>query len=189
MHSEIKGRVMGNERKAMSKKLRFDVFKRDGFVCQYCGATPPGATLEVDHMHPVSQGGKNSLHNLVTACFDCNRGKGAGLLTTVPESVTAKAELLVEKMAQLKGYQKLLRSARKNEDESIDAVEAVFISYFPESGFTDKFRESVRDFLKSINQYDLSSYIHKACTNGRSKEDCIKYFCGICWNVIKGKGR
>lgn len=25
-------------RKSISKKLRFDVFKRDGFKCQYCGA-------------------------------------------------------------------------------------------------------------------------------------------------------
>jgi len=40
----------------LSKKQRFTVFKRDLFACQYCGATPPGAILEVDHIHPVSQG-------------------------------------------------------------------------------------------------------------------------------------
>ena len=33
-------------REAVSKKRRFDVFKRDGFTCQYCGATPPGVLLK-----------------------------------------------------------------------------------------------------------------------------------------------
>lgn len=35
------------KRKSISKKVRFEVFKRDGFSCQYCGATPPGALLHV----------------------------------------------------------------------------------------------------------------------------------------------
>lgn len=177
------------ERVALSKKQRFNVFKRDFFKCQYCGATPPAAVLEVDHIHPVCKGGKNTIDNLVTACFDCNRGKGGTLLTSMPLSVTEKADLLAEKLAQVKAFEKLLRTIRKNEDVAIDSVEAVFIHYFEESGFTEKFRQSVREFLKSINQYDLADYMHKACTKGRGKEDCIKYFCGICWNVIKGRGR
>ena len=40
-----------NIRVPMSKKMRFDVFKRDGFQCQYCGSTPPSVVLEVDHIH------------------------------------------------------------------------------------------------------------------------------------------
>lgn len=56
-------------RSAIGKKLRFEIFKRDGFACQYCGATPPGALLEIDHIHPVSSGGSNESDNLITACF------------------------------------------------------------------------------------------------------------------------
>ncbi len=37
---------MSEERKPLSKKMRFDVFKRDGFQCQYCGAMPPNIVLE-----------------------------------------------------------------------------------------------------------------------------------------------
>jgi len=62
-------------RKAISKKLRFEVFKRDGFKCQYCGAEAPKAVLHVDHIHPVSKGGDNDLLNLITSCEDCNGGK------------------------------------------------------------------------------------------------------------------
>lgn len=61
---------------ALSKRLRFEVFKRDGFTCQYCGAKPPDTVLEVDHVHPRSLGGLDTLDNLKTACWNCNRGKG-----------------------------------------------------------------------------------------------------------------
>lgn len=174
---------------ALGKKLRFDVFKRDFFKCQYCGATPPGVVLEVDHIHPVCEGGKNTMDNLITACFDCNRGKGGGLLTSVPQSVSEKAELMAEKLAQVKAFERLLKALRKKEEAAVDHVEAVFIYYFEESGFTERFRQSVREFLKSFSQYELADYMHKACAKGRDKEACIKYFCGICWNVIKGRGR
>lgn len=58
-----------------SKRLRFEVFKRDEFTCQYCGRRPPEVVLELDHIHPRAAGGKDDEINLVTACVDCNRGK------------------------------------------------------------------------------------------------------------------
>lgn len=62
-------------RKPIPKSVRFEVFKRDKFTCQYCGAAAPNVILEVDHIKPVSKGGKNDVLNFVTACRDCNRGK------------------------------------------------------------------------------------------------------------------
>lgn len=41
----------------ISKKLRFEVFKRDCFTCQYCGEKAPNVKLEVDHIKPVSNYG------------------------------------------------------------------------------------------------------------------------------------
>lgn len=64
-------------RKALSKKFRFEVFKRDGFTCQYCGKEAPGVVLHVDHIRPVADGGDNTILNLITSCVDCNLGKGA----------------------------------------------------------------------------------------------------------------
>lgn len=64
-----------SERQALSKRLRFEVFKRDGFKCVYCGAPPTGGVLHVDHVIPVVEGGTNDPENLVTSCPDCNLGK------------------------------------------------------------------------------------------------------------------
>lgn len=67
-------------RKSLSKKTRFMVLQRDDFTCQYCGRSAPTVKLEVDHIIPVSRGGKNSTDNLVTACFECNSGKSNRLI-------------------------------------------------------------------------------------------------------------
>jgi hypothetical protein len=70
----------GKVRRAISKKKRFDIFKRDGFTCQYCGRSAPGVVLEVEHIHAVSRGGSDDDTNLLCACFDCNRSKGADVV-------------------------------------------------------------------------------------------------------------
>jgi hypothetical protein len=65
------------ERRPLSKRLRFDIFKRDEFTCQYCGHSAPHVKLHVDHLVPVRSGGTNAPWNLVTACDGCNLGKSA----------------------------------------------------------------------------------------------------------------
>ena len=55
---------------------RQNVFKRDAFACQYCGA---GKDLTLDHVTPRSKGGRSSWNNLVTACKRCNTKKGDAL--------------------------------------------------------------------------------------------------------------
>lgn len=62
-------------RKSLSKKIRFEVFKRDSFACQYRGEKAPDVVLEVDHIKPVAQSGTDDILNLITSCCDCNRGK------------------------------------------------------------------------------------------------------------------
>jgi len=47
---------MGN-RKELSKSIRFEIFKRDSFKCQYCGRMAPEVVLHVDHIKPVAEGG------------------------------------------------------------------------------------------------------------------------------------
>lgn len=62
-------------RKSTGKRLRFEVFKRDGFTCRYCGGQPPEVILVVDHIVPVAEGGPSTIENLNTACEACNQGK------------------------------------------------------------------------------------------------------------------
>ena len=64
------------QRTLFSNSLRYDVLKRDGFRCQICGRTAQdGVKLHVDHIIPVSKGGKTEMSNLRTLCSDCNVGK------------------------------------------------------------------------------------------------------------------
>lgn len=63
------------KRRSTGKRDRFEVFKRDAFTCQYCGAQPPAVTLVIDHITPVAAGGDSEMINLITACEPCNQGK------------------------------------------------------------------------------------------------------------------
>jgi len=56
---------------------RFRILERDGFRCRYCGHGPPEAKLHVDHVVALAHGGVDDDKNLVTACEECNLGKGA----------------------------------------------------------------------------------------------------------------
>lgn len=62
---------------AISKRLRYEILRRDNHTCRYCGASAPDALLELDHVTPTVLGGKDSADNLVTACTACNNGKGS----------------------------------------------------------------------------------------------------------------
>ena len=65
------------ERAKVTPSLRYKVFSRDHFRCQICGASQEdGVTLHVDHIIPVSKGGKTEMSNLRTLCDMCNLGKG-----------------------------------------------------------------------------------------------------------------
>ena len=53
---------------------RFNLFLRDHFCCQYCGAR---GDLTFDHVVPRASGGITSLENVVAACSPCNLRKGS----------------------------------------------------------------------------------------------------------------
>jgi len=60
------------KRQQLSRSMRRRVFKRDSRKCRYCGAY----ATEIDHVCPLSRGGRNAITNLVSACVACNRKKG-----------------------------------------------------------------------------------------------------------------
>jgi hypothetical protein len=116
------------KRIGLSKKIRFEVFKRDKFCCSFCGKSAPDVILEVDHLKPVSKGGKNDILNLVTACFDCNRGKGKRELkddSTLQKQLN-QLEILQEKRSQFE-----LMAKWRDELEKLDKQ---FIKYIEKLG-------------------------------------------------------
>ena len=54
---------------------RSNLFKRDRYTCQYCGARPRTSEMTIDHILPRSRGGQSSWENCVLSCFDCNKRK------------------------------------------------------------------------------------------------------------------
>lgn len=76
---EYQDRRMANdeEHAKVTRAMRYDVLRRDGFRCVKCGrGREDGVKLHVDHFKPVSRGGKSVMDNLQTLCEDCNCGKG-----------------------------------------------------------------------------------------------------------------
>lgn len=178
---------MATKRKAISKKTRFEVFKRDGFMCCYCGAHPPESILEVDHIQAVANGGGNEIDNLVTSCLDCNRGKGATPLESVPQSLTDKAIQVAEAEAQLEGYQAILRAKKDRIESDCWEVADVFVNHFKLTGVRRADFQSIKTFVERLGVVDVVESLEKAVDiKPYSEHACFKYFCGICWNKIKG---
>lgn len=174
------------ERRALSKRTRFEVFKRDQFACQYCGATPPRAILEVDHIDPIAAGGLDEMDNLITACFACNRGKAAVPLTVVPQSLSDKAAEVAEREAQLAGYQAILQAKRERLEND---VWFVFDHWRHQTKTTHDRFNSVARFIEKLGLDEVLSAADIAMAAPVSSEQAeFRYFCGICWNKIREAG-
>lgn len=77
-------RAYNPERAKITKSIRYDVMKRDGFKCVLCGrGADDGVKLHIDHFIPIAGGGTSEYANLRTLCEDCNLGKSAKMPTWV----------------------------------------------------------------------------------------------------------
>lgn len=110
------------KRKELTKKVRFEVFKRDSFKCMYCGDSAPETVLQVDHIKPVAKGGTNDILNLVTSCFGCNSGKRDRELNDEAVMVKRKAQLdqLQERREQLEMLMEWQHGLLSTEDDAVD---------------------------------------------------------------------
>lgn len=72
------GAFAKEQRTLMTKKLREHIKERDNYTCCNCGNSThaePNLLLEIDHIIPVSKGGRTEESNLQTLCWKCNRAK------------------------------------------------------------------------------------------------------------------
>ncbi|MES1934632.1 hypothetical protein T35B1_18608 [Salinisphaera shabanensis T35B1] len=138
-------------RRAISKKARFEVFKRDAFTCKYCGAKAPEVVLEIDHIEPVSKGGTNDILNLVTSCKACNSGKSDRRLSdaTVIEQRQGQLEELQSRKEQLEMMMRWQKELLALEDTAVDEAAEFW------SNLTDPFS------LNEKGRHDLSKLIRK----------------------------
>jgi len=176
--------MSNHTRKQIGKRLRFEIFKRDNFTCQYCGGHPPAVILHVDHILAVANGGGNDAENLVTACQDCNLGKSAVPLSVKPKTLESAALEAREAAAQVREHAKMVAAAR-------DAMEAVcweiaeVIHRGAGDGWSaDKF-SGVKGFVKRIGYAETLKAAHIAADRYHEGPRRFKYFCGICWNRVR----
>lgn len=149
---------MATKRKSLSKKTRFEVFKRDCFKCQYCGASAPEAILVVDHIDPISKDGADEMINYITACQPCNAGKSDRKLddsTTLQKQKAQLAELnerreQLEMMMQWRGGLKEIGELEL--EQAIETWRAGAIGW----GLNDK---GLKEMKAHIKKYGLNAVL------------------------------
>lgn len=175
-------------RKTLSKKIRFEVFKRDSFQCQYCGRNAPEVVLQIDHIEPIAKGGSNDIMNLVTSCENCNSGKGVRGLDDNSVVMKQKKQLdaVNERRVQLQMLVQWRNELREVGNEAI----GIFMEAW--SGYTDKafyVNENGRGILiklsKKYDDAEILSAMDKAAMQyirrdvaGNAKYDSLEYAFG-----------
>lgn len=142
---------MAIKRLPTSKRLRFEVFKRDLFTCQYCGARPPEVVLVVDHIMPVVGGGLTDIDNLISACLACNQGKADKPLTD--RVIRPDADLLyLETQQEIVELQRYLIAKRQRDMTLSTAVSALQYTWRSYSGC--EWDPAERVILHILSKYD-----------------------------------
>jgi hypothetical protein len=72
----IRGRHRVPNHHAHVGLTKYRLFLRDRHICGYCGGRFAESELTVEHILPVSRGGRSLWTNVVTACRSCNTRKG-----------------------------------------------------------------------------------------------------------------
>lgn len=166
---------------------RFEVFKRDGFQCQYCGRRVPDVTLEVDHIAPRSAGGRDTLDNLVTACFECNRGKGDKSLREGLPAIDyrTKAADAKERQRQVKAYFESERQVAEEIEKAVADIANFWETWIgpPTQGHRARFHT----FISKLGPAKVREAITVVAAQRRRQtiRDVTAYFCAICWKWIR----
>lgn len=178
---------------AVSKRVRFEVLRRDGFQCQYCGllAVETGTGLTIDHVMPVALGGGDDPANLVTACRDCNSGKSSASpdASMVPPAVDIETQNLA-----LDARRALLRG----EMERMEETTARFLEVWHGWNFAGKgsekvplphdWRATVFDLYRAgapVELFDFAVSIAMARADRKFGEFCeFRYFTGVVRNKL-----
>lgn len=180
-------------RKSISKKIRFEVFKRDSFKCQYCGKSAPDVLLQLDHIKPVAKGGGNEILNLVTACEACNVGKSDRELdsSAVVTKARTQLEALQVRREQLEMMSEWLEGLRDVKEQSIETAIRTWQELVPGFRVNERGKQSIRRAIRKFGFQELVEameiavdqyleYADDGSVLGDSCEKAFKKVPGIC---------
>lgn len=166
---------------AVSKRLRFEILRRDQHTCRYCGAKAPDVPLRVDHVIPEALGGPTEPSNLVTACEPCNSGKSSVALDgAVVEDIKADALRFAE--LQRQAYAVLVDRV----DDRIYYA-AQWKSIWAFKPIPDDWENTLGRWFEMGVPIEL--VLDAARTAQRNPKAFVgdgrfRYFCGIVWNQV-----
>lgn len=172
-------------RQAIRKSVRFEVFKRDSFTCQYCGQKSPDVVLEIDHITPVAEGGDSDILNLVTSCKACNTGKSDKPLTETVALDRRRAQLedLEQRRQQLEMLHEWHMSLVELDGQAATLAGDLWFRATGREGssLTDQAREELRRLIKRNGFNVVCEAIQKAAEGvHRSSNDyaeaCAEWF-------------
>lgn len=148
-------------RKAISKRLRFEVFKRDSFTCQYCGSKAPDVILNVDHIIAIKNGGKNDLLNLVTACFSCNSGKSDKKLSDNSMVVIQNKQQSIasQRTEQIKLMAKWANETIQAQELELSVIESTINAHLKSANKIVNPTFLNTELKKSLKKYGLASVL------------------------------
>jgi hypothetical protein len=143
------------QRKGILKKIRFEVFKRDSFTCQYCGAKAPNVVLEVDHLEPVAEGGTDDILNLITSCKPCNSGKSDRKLsdTSLLDKQRQQLEELQERKEQIEMMFQWQKSLMSLDDQVVEQLAGFWSELVGSYSLNENGKRNLRKLLR---RHDLN---------------------------------
>ncbi|KOG33322.1 HNH endonuclease [Streptomyces resistomycificus] len=174
----------------VSKRLRYEILRRDNHTCRYCGASAPDVPLRVDHVTPVALGGTDEPTNLATSCEPCNSGKSSA---TVDSAVVAGvSDDALRWAAAMKQAAVNLQELEKPKDEYRDAFLAEWNRWHVGKDETEKvplddgWKQSIERFrVAGIPTWMWADIVDAAMANQKVKPDrTFRYVCGIAWNKV-----
>lgn len=172
----------------VSKRLRYEILKRDNHSCRYCGQMAPDAVLTVDHVTPVALGGTDEPSNLVAACKDCNAGKSS----TAPDGPLVEDVKQVD--LQWAGAIKRVAASRSRQRRKAMRYASDFLQNW--NTWTDRYgnpHELPASWEASIYRFydlgvpfeDIQHATSLACASSRQGWDgTFRYFAGCVWRVV-----
>lgn len=176
-------------RKPIPKRVRFEVLKRDGHRCRYCGATAEDAKLTVDHVVPVVLGGSDDPTNLATACAPCNSGKTS---TNPDDELVQEVDEAAHAMADAFRLVMMQRRERQAEiDEDVDYFGSAIWGRFTYGNgnkveLPSDWRITVERFLGlGFDLKDLRRFTEIAMGSKATGAGVFAYFCGVAWNTLR----
>lgn len=175
-------------REPIRKSIRFEVFKRDSFTCQYCGQKAPDVVLEIDHITPVADGGDNDLLNLVTSCKACNAGKSDKRLsdTAALDKRRLQLEDLEQRRQQLEMLHEWHMSLVEIDDDAATMAGDLWFRSTGRTGqvLTDAARDELRRLIKR-NGFDTVCDAIKKAADGvkRSSQDPSDAYIEWFWKI------